>query len=73
MASLEWEQLLRMLSEHPDYAKVEKGVPARQALRIVFGPSEPNPPGADVMEIVDGSELVISRTRQGRVTSIEVV
>jgi hypothetical protein len=62
-----------MLREHPDYSKFELGVPAQQALDIVFEPSDSLAMGAETMEIVDGSELVIHRTRQGRVTSIEII
>jgi len=52
---------------------MELGVSAEQALIIVFGPSDELPPGADVLEVVDGHELVLRKARAGKVTSIEVV
>jgi hypothetical protein len=72
MARIEWSQLVKMLREHPDYPQVEKGVPAERALTIVFGPSDSPSPADDVLEIADGSELVISKDRAGRVTSVEI-
>jgi hypothetical protein len=62
-----------MVREHPDYQRVELGVPAEQALMVVFGPSEAIPPAADVLEAVDGHEVVLRKTRAGRVTSIEIL
>jgi hypothetical protein len=73
MAVVEWSQLVRMLRDHPDYPSVHAGVSVDQALTIVFGPSESPSPPADSLEVVDGSELVIRKTRAGRVTSIEIV
>ncbi len=73
MAIIEWSQLARMLRDHPDYPKLHAGVPVDQALTIVFGPAESPSPPADTLEVVDGSELVIRKTRAGRVTSIEIV
>ncbi len=73
MAVIIWSDLVRMVSEHPDYHKSELGVSAEQALMLVFGPSEANPPGADVPEAVDGHQIVLRKTLAGRVTSIEVM
>jgi hypothetical protein len=61
-----------MVREHPDYASIEKGVSADRALTIVFGPSDSPSPPAEVLEVVDGAELVVRKTRAGRVTSIEI-
>ncbi len=73
MARIAWSNLVKMLREHPDYPPMELGVSAEQALIIVFGPSDELPPGADVLEVVDGHELVLRKARAGKVTSIEVV
>jgi hypothetical protein len=73
MAVVEWSQLARMLRDQPDYPNVHAGVPFYQALMIVFGPTEAPSPAADTLEVVDGSELVIRKTKAPRVTSIEIV
>ena len=72
MARVDLMQLIEMLHEHPGYQTIEMGVPVEEALSIAFGPGDPLGPGADILEAVDGRELVIRRARDGRVTSIEV-
>jgi hypothetical protein len=72
MARLTISELIRILQEHPRYMEFEGGVDARHALSVVFGPGDPMARGADVLEAVDGKEVIINKNRADRVTSIEI-
>ena len=72
MARLTFAELVQILEGQPNYAQIARGVGARSSLVIAFGPGSPTDPASDVLEAVDGKEIVINRTRSGRVTSIEI-
>lgn len=72
MARLTFAELVQILEAQSNYAQIARGVDARNSLVISFGPGSPTDPASDVLEAVDGKEIVINRTRGGRVTSIEI-
>lgn len=74
MAQITWRELLEAVETHPDYkAHWELGAPARHALYIQF---HPKPPGVtfqqEVVELADGSDLVLDRGPDGRVYGLEL-
>jgi len=73
MARILISELIALLKEHPQYyERWELGVPAEQALYIKFGSERVTGLGSEVLEIVDGSDLVINRGKDGKVYGIEI-
>jgi hypothetical protein len=73
MARILISELLALLKEHPQYyERWELGVLAEQALYIKFRSERETGLESEVLEIVDGSELVIDRGKDGKVYGIEI-
>lgn len=74
MARIPLHELVRVLSEHPDYYKRwHKDVPARQALDIRFSEERPERPlVSDTFDAIDGSTVALDRDPEGRVWGIEI-
>ncbi len=74
MAQISISELIAILKDHPDYfARWEMGTPADQALSITFGSGQISDLESEILETVDGSELVIDRCNNGKVFGIEVL
>jgi hypothetical protein len=73
MAWILFSELIAVLKEHPQYyERWELEVPAEQALYIQFSPEKMTGLESEVLEVVDGSELVIDRGKDGKVYGIEI-
>lgn len=74
MARITIKELVAIIKASPDYRdKWELEVPAEQALYIRFATGEVERVESDVLEVVDGSELVIDRDPSGKIVGIEIV
>jgi hypothetical protein len=74
MARISLHDLVRVLSEHPEYyERWHKDVPARQALEITFTEEMPERPlVAETFDAADGSTIALARDSEGRVWGVEV-
>jgi hypothetical protein len=73
MAWILLSELIAVLKEHSQYyERWELGVPAEQALYIQFSPQKLTGLESEVLEVIDGSELVIDRGKDGKVYGIEI-
>ena len=74
MAQILISELIAILKEHPDYyARWEMGTSADQALSIIFGSGQLSDLESEVLETMDGSELVIDFCKDGKVFGIEIL
>jgi hypothetical protein len=73
MAWILLSELIALLKEHPQYfERWELEVPAEQSLYIQFSPQKATGLESEVLEVIDGSELVIDRGKDGKVYGIEI-
>lgn len=76
MARIPLRDLIRALSEHPDYnQRWRAGVPAEQALYITLGDGTEKPErplDSEDFDAIDGSLVVLDRDSEGRVRGIEI-
>jgi len=74
MARIPFHELVRVLSEHPDYyRRWHKDVPARQSLDISFTDETPDRPlVSKIFDAGDGSTVVLDCASEGRVWIIEI-
>jgi hypothetical protein len=68
-----FSELISVLKEHPQYYECwQLEVPAEQALYIQFSPQKVTGLESEVLEVVDGTELVVDRGKDGKVYGIEI-
>ena len=73
MARVTVKQLIDAIKLHPDYREWEDGVPADEALYVVFSSKSPGGVESDVHDAVNGLHIVIDRDGDGRIYGIEIV
>ena len=74
MARIAIHDLISLIKASPDYPeKWELDVPAEQALYIRFAAGKVEHVQSSVLELANGSELVIDRDPDGKVVGIEIV
>ena len=74
MAQISIEELLALIKADPEYrGRWELDVPAEQALYIRFAKGAGRKVQSDVLEVANGSELVLDRDSDGKIVGIEIV
>ena len=74
MARISIEELMALVKKAPEYtASWELDVPAEQALYIRFAKGEQGDVKSEVLEAVNGSEIVLDRDGDGKIAGIEIV